>query len=173
MRQKTVQCYLFLCVMPCTQTGQGLNKKSQLNQATGAKMQQTRCIQNKTSTNIESSVTNDHTSLNKWDQRFWQKASHVFISKWVTESDNKKISMLWLLDDHRRVRGFNKKGGASSYPWLHYHLDDRNGCRLETKSLRLIGVTQTSCTAPNRSRVNAAANITYHHYLWFIQHVIA
>lgn len=55
--------------------------------------------------------------------------------------------MLWLffffLDGHRRVRVLNKRGGAS-YPWLHYHLDNRNGCRLETKSLKLIRVIRTS-----------------------------
>lgn len=68
----------------------------------------------------QSSITNDHTLLNKWDK----KHLHVFITNRATESDNKKILMLWLLDDHRRVRGFYKKkeGGfflplAPLAPW--------------------------------------------------------
>lgn len=42
--------------------------------------------------------------LNKWDQKYL----NGFIGKWATQSDNEKILMLWLLDDNRRVRGFNK-----------------------------------------------------------------
>lgn len=115
-------------------------KKCQLNYETGAKMQQTRWIQNKT--NIKSSITNHHTIETI-------KHLNVFIRNLATECDNKNILML---------------GYSFSYPWLHYHLDDRNGCRLETKSLRLIRVTQTSCTA---------ICFICHHYLWFIQHVNA
>lgn len=44
----------------------------------GTKMQQTRRIHNKTLTNTESLITNPHTLLNKWDQKFWQKASQCF-----------------------------------------------------------------------------------------------
>lgn len=51
--------------------------KFQLNE-TGAKMQQTRRIQNKTLANIESSVTNPHILMNKWNQKLWEKASQCF-----------------------------------------------------------------------------------------------
>lgn len=99
-----------------------------------------------------------------------EKHLNVFISKWVTDSDNKKISMLWLSDGHRRVRGFNKKEGPLLTPGSTITLTTGMAADLKPKSLRLIGVTQTRCTAPNCSRVNAAANIIY--CLWFIQHVI-
>lgn len=39
-------------------------------------------------------------------------------------------------------------GVRRSYPWLHYHLDDRDGCRLETKSHQLISVAQTPLIPP-------------------------
>lgn len=81
MRQNTIQCYLFPCVMPCTQTGQGLNIKRQLNHEAGVKMQQT-WIQNKTSTNIESSITNNHTY-------------------WISET--RSISMVLSVSEQHRV----------------------------------------------------------------------
>lgn len=34
-------------------------------------------------------------------------------------------------------RVLSKGGGAYSYPWIHYHLDNRKGCRLEIKNLKL------------------------------------
>lgn len=108
--------------------------------------------------------------------------SQTITVHWISEA--RSISMFSSVSERQRVttkrpwcfefwmitEGWGaliKKEGASSYPRLHYDLDDRNGCRLETKSLRLIPVTQTSCTAPKRSRVNAAANITYH-YFWLM-----
>lgn len=42
-------------------------------------------------------------------------------------------------------------GLRRSYPRLHYHLDDRDGCRLETRSHRLIPVTPNATQASHRS----------------------
>lgn len=69
----------------------------------------------------------------------------VFILK--KQSDEETLSVLWLWDDHSRMSRLKfKHGRGASYPWIHYHLDDRNGCRLETKSLKLIQVSSNSCT---------------------------
>lgn len=74
---------------------------------------------------------------------------HICLNAFKAEWWQNYLSAL-TLDDHSRMsRFYFKQGKGASYPWIHYHLDDRNGCRLKTKSLRLIRVSSNSCTAPD------------------------
>lgn len=122
-------------VMPCTKTGQ---KNQQIEN----------WCQNATNQVDSKRDCDRHWEFNtnpyKWFNQFWY-LKKIFSSNWAKSAITERCWCFWLffLDGHRRVRVLNKRGGAS-YPWLHYHLDNRNGCRLETKSLKLIRVIRTS-----------------------------
>lgn len=57
----------------------------------------------------------------------------------ITTKKTKNDQTPRLSDEQQKGAGVGAcKGMGFSYPWFHYHRDDRNGCRLETKSLGLI-----------------------------------
>ena len=79
-------------------------------------------------------------TIHKQARQFDGKHLDVFnkqcaTSIWATQGESRKTisikasTWLWLMTNG---------GGASSYPWFHYDLDDGNGCWLETENLRLI-----------------------------------
>lgn len=125
-QKREIGCFLFLRAMHIDRTS--LNKKRLVNHETGAKMQQT-WVQTKTACSTTLCWSSETKSIS------------TFLLVNDQQIDNKNITMLSLLDDHSRTKGFHYKRRVwvgSSYPWIHYHLDDRNGCWLKTKILRLI-----------------------------------
>lgn len=112
----------FSCVMLCNHTEQSLQ-----NHETGAKTWQTK----------RTKWTRLHTDK---PELLTENTGMFSTIEWATKRS--WCLGFWMVTWRGQGLGW-KEGGASSYPWLHYHLHNRNGCRLETKSLRLIPVTQS------------------------------